>query len=448
MADCSNPAAIALNAIECGVQKVTEDGANNLGQQMMAGYDKILKDFATSWLGKGIMVDLNGPSVEWFKSSTSTLTLFLVTMGLMIAGIKTFKDRNGRPAREVFEALGKVVFVTVAGSLAIQLFVTAGDHYGKWILDSAGLDTGTFTVGGAAVASAPGLAIIIGLFGILTVLCQWALMFLRGAILPLLSAYWPVSAASAMLEGGKKSFEGVTKWIIAFIVYSPLAASIYALAWRMKNGDEGIGGVINGWILVVLAVLALPALLRLIAPVTSAMGKMAGSVMAMGMTAAVVGAGVAVGAAVATGGASAGASGAGAGAGAGTGAGSGTTGGGAATGSGSSSGGAATGGDGSTGGTGQSGKDGTSGSTMADGAGGSTSSTGSSSSGGGSSTAGGASESSAGGSQGGGSTASGASEAPAGGGGREGAGLAFQAAQGALESRGGNEGAAEGMVSE
>lgn len=446
MADCSNPAAIALNAIECGVQKVTEDGANNLGQQMMAGYDKILKDFATSWLGKGIMVDLNGPSVEWFKSSTSTLTLFLVTMGLMIAGIKTFKDRNGRPAREVFEALGKVVFVTVAGSLAIQLFVTAGDHYGKWILDSAGLDTGTFTVGGAAVASAPGLAIIIGLFGILTVLCQWALMFLRGAILPLLSAYWPVSAASAMLEGGKKSFEGVTKWIIAFIVYSPLAASIYALAWRMKNGDEGIGGVINGWILVVLAVLALPALLRLIAPVTSAMGKMAGSVMAMGMTAAVVGAGVAVGAAVATGGASAGASGAGAGA--GTGAGSGTTGGGAAIGSGSSSGGAATGGDGSTGGTGQSGKDGTSGSTMADGAGGSTSLTGSSSSGGGSSTVGGASESSAGGSKGGGSTASGASEAPAGGGGREGAGLAFQAAQGALESRGGDEGAAEGMVSE
>lgn len=438
MADCSglNP---VFNAVGCAVQKVTDDGANNLGQQMMAGYDKILKDFATSWLGKGIMVDLNGPSVEWFKSSTSTLTLFLVTMGLMIAGIKTFKDRNGRPAREVFEALGKVVFVTVAGSLAIQIFVTAGDHYGKWILDSAGLDTGTFTVGAAAVASAPGLAIIIGLFGILTVLCQWALMFLRGAILPLLSAYWPVSAASAMLEGGKKSFEGVTKWIIAFIVYSPLAASIYALAWRMKNGDEGIGGVINGWILVVLAVLALPALLRLIAPVTSAMGKMAGGVMAMGMTAAVVGAGVAVGAAVATGGASAGASGAGAGAGTGTGAG--TTGGGAATGSGSSSGGAATGGDGATGGTGQSGKYGTSSSSMADGADGSTSS------GGGGSTAGGASESSAGGSQSSGSAASGASESPSGGS-REGSGLAFQAAQGALESRGGNEGTAEGMVSE
>ncbi|WP_281452821.1 hypothetical protein, partial [Paenarthrobacter nitroguajacolicus] len=316
MADCSNPAAIAINAIECGVQKVTQDGANNLGQQMMAGYDKLLKDFATSWLGQGIVVDLNGPSVDWFQASTSIVTLFLVTIGLMVAGIQTFKDRNGRPAREVFEALGRVVFVTVAGSLSIQVFVTAGDAYGKWILDSAGLDTGTFTVGGAAVASAPGLAIIIGLFGILTVLCQWALMFLRGALLPLLSGYWPVAAASAMLEGGKKSFEGVTKWILAFIVYSPLAASIYALAWRLKNGDEGIGGLVNGWILIVLAVLALPALLRLIAPVTAAMGKMAGAVMAMGMTAAVVGAGVAVGAAVATGGAPSGASAAGAGPGA------------------------------------------------------------------------------------------------------------------------------------
>ncbi|MEV7574366.1 hypothetical protein AB0P28_14835 [Pseudarthrobacter sp. NPDC089323] len=436
MADCSglNP---VFNAVECTVQKVTDDGASTLGQQMMAGYDKILKDFATSWLGKGIMVDLNGPSVEWLKASTSTVTLFLVTMGLMIAGIKTFKDRNGRPAREVFEALGKVVFVTVAGSLAIQVFVTGGDAYGKWILDSAGLDTGTFTVGAAAVASAPGLAIIIGLFGILTVLCQWALMFLRGAILPLLSAYWPVSAASAMLEGGKKSFEGVTKWIIAFIVYSPLAASIYALAWRLKNGDEGIGGVINGWILVVLAVMALPALLRLIAPVTSAMGKMAGAIMAMGMTAAVVGAGVAVGAAVATGGASAGASGA-----AGAGAGGATTGGGTASGGSASSGGAATGVDGPTGGSGQSGKVGNSGSSMADGAEGGTSSASPSSSGG-------SPPSSDGASVAGGAPDSGSSgdPVPAASGGR-GSGLGWHAAQGALESRSGNEGSAEGMVSE
>ena len=44
MADCSNPAAIAVNAIECGVQKVTEDGANNLGEQMMAGYDQLMKE--------------------------------------------------------------------------------------------------------------------------------------------------------------------------------------------------------------------------------------------------------------------------------------------------------------------------------------------------------------------------------------------------------------------
>ena len=444
MADCSNPAAIAINAIECGVQKVTQDGANNLGQQMMAGYDQLMKDFATSWLGQGILVDLNGPSVDWFKASTSIVTLFLVTIGLMVAGIKTFKDRNGRPAREVFEALGRVVFVTVAGSLSIQVFVTAGDAYGKWILDAAGLDTGTFTVGGAAVASAPGLAVIIGLFGILTVLCQWALMFLRGGVLPLLSGYWPVAAASAMLEGGKKSFEGVTKWILAFIVYSPLAASIYALAWRLKNGDEGIGGLVNGWILMVLAVLALPALLRLIAPVTAAMGKMAGAVMAMGMTAAVVGAGVAVGAAVATGGASSGASAAPQGSGPQTN--PAAAGGDAAKGN-ASSGDVATGNDSATGG-GKHAKDSNPGGTIADGAEGGDSSAGNSASGHGSSATAKASGSPGEGSAGSNQTASGASEAPAGNGSKDGSAMAWKAAQGAMENSGGNQGAAEGMVSE
>lgn len=423
MADCSNPLAVATNAIGCAVQKVTDDSTSNFAQAMMGGYDSVLKDFATSWLGKGMMVDLTGPGVEWFKMSTSVITLFLVTLGLMFAGIKTLRDRNGRPVREVFEALGRVVFVSAAGSIAVQVFVVGGDAYGKWILQQAGLDTGSFTVATAAVMSAPGLAIIVGLFGILTVLCQWGLMFVRGAIMPLLAGYWPIAASAAMLEGGKKSFEGVTRWLIAFVVYSPIAASIYALAWRLKNGDDGIGGVINGWILIVLAVLTLPALMRLIAPVSSAMGRMAGGVMAMGITAAAVGAGVAVGAAVVTG-ASAGASGAA------------TTGGANAAGNGArvASGGSPTGAEGASGSNGQ---DGASGKHAADGASGGSSADSRSTSGGSSTNSRGP-------------VASGASDSSSSGGnGGGGSGLGWEAAKGAMDSTDGNNGGtAEGMVAE
>ena len=422
MADCSgvNP---AFNPIGCTAQAVGNDAVANFADAMMKSYDLILKQFATSWLGKGIMVDLStSGSLEWFKMSISVFTLLLTTLGLIVAGVKTMMERNGRSTREVLEALGRVVFVTAAGSLAVQVFVVGGDWFGQWILSAAGLDAGTFTVTAAAMASAPGLAIIIGIFGILTVLCQWGLMYVRGAILPLLVGWWPVAAAGAMLEGGKKGFEGVTKWILAFVIYSPVAASIYALAWRLKSGGDGVGGVINGWILIVLAVLTLPALMRLIAPAASALGKMAGGVMAMGITAAVVGAGVAIGAAVATGGASAGASGASA-------AGGGTAGGTAGEGLGGSSGQDSTGGKHTAGGAdGKSGADGSSGSDGSSGGG--------SSSNGNGPVADGASDSSTGGSSSGGSGSGG------------GSGVGWEAAKGALDSSDNNDGVAEGMYAE
>lgn len=305
---CDNPilgvaGCAAGEAAEKAVQSWTDSAVGQFAKAMMEGYDDVLKEFMTSWLGKGILVEMDGPSVTWFQQSMGVISVFLVTLGLMFAGITVMLDRNGKPIKEVFENLGKVLFVTFAGTSLVQIFVIGADAFNKWILDAAGLSTNVEATG--AAISSPGVAILLGLFAILTVLIQWVLMFVRGALLPLLVGWWPVAAAASMLKGGDNTFRGVTRWILAFLIYSPVAACIYALAWRMKSGQEGIGGVINGWVLIVLAVLALPALLRLMTPAVDAVGRMAAGTMAMGIAAGTIAAAGAVGAAVFSGGASA-----------------------------------------------------------------------------------------------------------------------------------------------
>lgn len=304
--DCSLPIYEKLHPWECAPKSIMNDAITNMAKALLEGYDALLRTFMTSWLGKGVQVDLDGLSVQWFTESTSIITLFLVTIGLMIAGFRTFTARNGQPLAQVSKQLLIVIFISSGGALLAQTFIVGGDAYGKWIIESAGLDASSFFVTIKVVNELPGVAIILGFFGILAVLCQWVLMFIRGALLPVLIGFWPVGAASSMLESkSSKMFDGITAWIIAFIIYSPVAASIYALAWRLKGGGDGLPGVINGWTLIILAVVALPAIMRLVAPAANAMGKMAGGAMAMGITAGIASAGVAVGAAVATGGASA-----------------------------------------------------------------------------------------------------------------------------------------------
>lgn len=307
------------------VQDVVGDavtsGADNLGDIMMAAWDSLMKSFLTSWLDAGLLVDLDAGSVPWLTQQLHSFSVFFAVIGIMLACIWTMVHARGDKAIQVSKSLFRVFLVTTLGTVLVQVVLAGGDAFSTWVLDSAGVSANGYkevAAIGTATGVGPGLAIIAGIFGVIATLFQWGIMMVRAVVLPLLVAVWPLSAAASMVQGGEETFSKVTKWLIAFLLYKPVAAIIYAFAWKLKSGDDGVGGVISGMLLLVLAVAALPALMKLVSPGTSALGGAAGGGMAMAAGAAVVSAGVAVGAAVVTGGGSAGASAGAAGSGAAT----------------------------------------------------------------------------------------------------------------------------------
>jgi type IV secretion system protein TrbL len=302
------------DATQGAVNTAVDSGANSLGEAMMGAWDSIMKGFLTSWLDAGMMVSLEGESMAWLTDQLQVLSIFMSTLGIMIACVWTMVHARGDKAVKAAKSLLMVFLVTTAGTTLMQVAIPAGDAFSEYILDQAGVTVqGYEQLGPAAGAISqigPGLAIVAGIFGVIATLLQWVIMIVRATVLPLLVAIWPVAAAAAMIRGAEQSFSKVTMWLVAFLLYKPIAAIIYAFAWKLKSGGDGIGGVINGMLLLVLAVAALPALMKLLSPATTAMGSAAGGTLALGAGAAVVTAGVAAGAAVATGGASAGAQGA------------------------------------------------------------------------------------------------------------------------------------------
>lgn len=350
MAECSgNTVQIALclagnNASDVVAGAVTSTVMGPMAKEMMDSFDSFLKDFMTSWLGPGLLVDLDGVSVNWFKTSVNTITVTLMVVGLVFAGIRIMMESRSAPFKEAAKSFFQVIFVVTASTVLINALILGGDAYSKWILDESSTGVDPFGIQSAVLLANPGLALIVGLVGIFAVLLQWLIMLGRNATLPLLVAFWPTAAAANLVSAKTDMFGKVTGWIIAFIIYKPLAATIYAFAWKLKSGSDGIAGVLNGVVLIVLAILTLPALLRLIAPTTAALGNASGGSMAVGAGAAVISAGVAAGAMVATGGASAAATGGGVAAKAGSGAAAKAGSGAAKAGAGSAGGGAAKGG--------------------------------------------------------------------------------------------------------
>ena len=99
----------------------------------------------------------------------------------------------------------------------------------------------------------------------------------------------PLAAAMSNTEMGMHWFKKAWAWLIAFALYKPAAAVVYAVAFVLP-GQQGINALMSGIMMLVLAVLALPALLRFVVPATAAVaggGGMAG--LAAGAAGAMVG---------------------------------------------------------------------------------------------------------------------------------------------------------------
>ncbi|RAX47788.1 hypothetical protein DQ353_18630 [Arthrobacter sp. AQ5-05] len=269
---------------------------------MVGGWDSMMKEFLTSWLNVGLLVDLEAGSIQWLTAQLQVISIFLTVLGIMFAAIWTMIHYRGDKAIKLAQTMAKVLVVTTLGAAAVQVIIAGGDAFSTWILDSAGITTDARQIPLTIAAANPAIAILGGIFGVIATIIQWGIMLVRSALLPLLVGVWPVAAAASMIGGADQAFSKITNWIIAFALYKPVAAIIYAYAWKTKSGDEGLGGIINGLVLIALAVVALPAMMRLLAPSTSALGGASGGGMALAGGAALVGAGVAAGAAVLSGG--------------------------------------------------------------------------------------------------------------------------------------------------
>src|SRR5207248_9543444 len=133
-----------------------------------------------------------------------------------------------------------------------------------------------FTAGLAGTVPTAFIAIVLGILAFLAPLIQIMLMLVRGGMLVLLIGTLPLIAAFSNTEMGLQWFRKASAWLIAFALYKPAAAVVYAVAFDLA-GQPGALALLDGVMMLVLAILALPALLRFVVPATSALAGAGGS---------------------------------------------------------------------------------------------------------------------------------------------------------------------------
>lgn len=234
--------------------------------------------------------DGSSTTVGFLQNSLWFYVGALAVLSVIVGGIRMAWEQRAQPGKDLLQSLITLVVVSGAGLTVIGLAVVAADAFSVWVLNGAtDCDVsvagesncfGTNVAGMMALTATSPIGtigvLILGSLALLMTYVQVALMVVRGGLLVILAGVLPFTASFTNTQMGRQWFTKAIGWTLAFILYKPAAALIYAAAFSLTGTDAfrddggGIWSILTGMALMLMALVALPALLRFIAPMTGA----------------------------------------------------------------------------------------------------------------------------------------------------------------------------------
>jgi hypothetical protein len=273
------------------VAGIADDTIDNLAKAIMEGMSQMVTTLSTFWVA---MPTVNlasedgttpSPVVSAVTSQLMPWTLALAVLAVILGGIRMIWEQRGAPLKDLLRSLLTLTLVSGLGLGVISILVIAADAFSVSIIarstDGKGFAESMKIL---VVTSQTGVGvfilIILGLIGLIASLVQIVLMVVRSGMLVILAGILPTTAAFSNTEMGRQWFQKAVGWTIAFILYKPAAAIVYSVAFLLMgntSGQDALVGSITGFTLMIVALFALPALMRFVTPMVGAVASGSGA---------------------------------------------------------------------------------------------------------------------------------------------------------------------------
>ena len=256
-----------------------------LAKLVVQALNKALASLATLWVNVGtpqLATSTGGsepsPTVAYIQGHLWFVMTAAAVMGVIAGCGRMVWEQRAEAGRDVLRGVVVFVLVSGAGLAVVSLAVDAADGFSTWIINGALAQESFGSAMTELLAISPTttgalgllLVILMGFLGLLASVIQIMLMVVRGGMLVVLAGVLPLCASFTGTQAGRQWFRKAAGWLVAFVLYKPAAAIVYATAIRLSTsgvfGPGGLVGVITGLALMIVALLALPALMRFVVP--------------------------------------------------------------------------------------------------------------------------------------------------------------------------------------
>jgi hypothetical protein len=261
-----------------------------MAKAIMEGMSQMVTTLATFWVSMPTvnLASSDGatpsPTVSMVNSELMVWTLTLAVLAVILGGIRMIWEQRGAPLKDLLRSLITLALVSGLGLGVISILVIAADAFSAAIIDRSTNGKGFADAMNVLVMTNQTgvgvfILIILGLIGLIASLVQIVLMVVRSGMVVILAGILPTTAAFTNTEMGRQWFQKAIGWTIAFILYKPAAAIVYSVAFLLmgSRGQDALIGSITGFTLMLVALFALPALMRFVTPMVGAVASGGGA---------------------------------------------------------------------------------------------------------------------------------------------------------------------------
>ena len=198
---------------------------------------------------------------------------------IMIAVIRVVLAHSGgegAASQELTKIIVRTIFASALFGVAITAGTTIADSVSLWLLnESSGGDLGEKVKAMLLDDNStwgPGWILLISILGMAGTLFQALLLVIRQAFLIVIVGFLPMAASGSGTGMGSSAYQKMINWTVAFILFKPVAAGIMATAfWAADPGSDA--SKLQGLMLLSVAAVALPAVMRVLGVSSSNSGS-------------------------------------------------------------------------------------------------------------------------------------------------------------------------------
>lgn len=313
----------------CRIEGIIGESLGAVAYDLLDKAGSLLTTLSTVWLNWSPGIDTESNAVAQIQGNLWWFTGMIAILGILLALGRMVLSNDFKTLIGAAKPIVNLIIVTGVYAAGIRMLDDSTHALAEWMFEqiesnegeSVGLealaDMIVMSTGG--IQAAIGGALIVGLLSLLGTIVLFGFMVFRDVVLLIMLAFIPTLAAATGTETGDQAFKKANGWLLALLLFKPVAAVILALGITLMKDNTDISGAdegtlmrpVAGVLIVCLASLALPALIKFVVPAAAAgAGAFSGGgALALGATvaggAAVVAATAGTGGAAAAGGAGA-----------------------------------------------------------------------------------------------------------------------------------------------